>query len=125
MKANYKLALALLAGATLGAATIHGIQAQGKPLAYVVVEIADMTDAQLYRTLIPKALDAISAFKGRYVVRTEKITSLDGTMPKRIIVIAFDSVETAKAWSNSAAQKEIDSIRTQSSKSRSFIAEGM
>jgi uncharacterized protein (DUF1330 family) len=125
MKANYKLALTLLAGATLGAATIHGIQAQGKPLAYVVVEIAEMTDAQLYRTLIPKALDAISAFKGRYVMRTEKITSLDGTAPKRIIVIAFDSVETAKAWSNSAAQKEIDSIRAQSSNSRSFIAEGM
>jgi uncharacterized protein (DUF1330 family) len=125
MKANYKLALALLAGATLGAATIHGIQAQGKPLAYVVVEIAEMTDPQLYRSLIPKAPDAISAFKGRYVVRTEKIASLDGTVPKRIVVIAFDSVETAKAWSNSAAQKEIDSIRAQSSNSRSFIAEGM
>jgi uncharacterized protein (DUF1330 family) len=125
MKTKYKLALTLLAGATLGAATIHGINAQGKPLAYVVVDVAEMTDAQLYRSLIPKALDAISAFKGRYVVRTEKITSLDGVAPKRLIVIAFDSVETAKAWSNSAAQKEIDSIRTQSSKSRSFIAEGM
>jgi uncharacterized protein (DUF1330 family) len=125
MRANYKLALTLLAGAILGAATIHEINAQGKPLAYVVVDIADMTDAQLYRTLIPKALDAISAFKGRYVIRTEKITSLDGTAPKRFVVIAFDSVETAKAWSNSAPQKEIDSIRTQSSKSRSFIVEGM
>ena len=72
MKANYKLALTLLAGATLGAATIHGINAQGKPLAYVVVDIADMTDAQLYRTLIPKAPDAISAFKGRYLIRSEK-----------------------------------------------------
>ena len=63
MKTNYKLTLTLLAGAILGAATIHGIKAQGKPLAYVVVDIADMTDAQLYRTLIPKALDAISAYK--------------------------------------------------------------
>jgi uncharacterized protein (DUF1330 family) len=125
MKANYKLALTLLAGATLGAATIHGINAQGKPLAYVVVDIADMTDAQLYRTFIPKAPDAISAFKGRYLIRSEKITSLDGTAPKRFIVIAFDSVETAKAWSDSAAQKEIDSVRAQSSKSRSFIVEGM
>ncbi|HEY4981922.1 MAG TPA: DUF1330 domain-containing protein [Pseudolabrys sp.] len=125
MKANYKLALTLLAGAVLGAATIHGINAQGKPLAYVVVDIADMTDALQYRTLIPKAPDAISAFKGRYLIRTEKITSLDGTAPKRFVVIAFDNVETAKAWSNSAAQKEIDAIRTKTSKSRSFIAEGM
>lgn len=125
MKTNYKLALTLLAGATLGAATIHGIQAQTKPLAYVVVDIAEMTDPVQYRTLIPKALDAISAFKGRYVMRGEKITSLDGTPPKRFVVIAFDSVETAKAWSDSAAQKEIDAIRTRSSKSRSFIVEGM
>ena len=120
-----KLALALLAGGTLGAATIQGIQARGKPLAYDVIDVADMTDPSLYRTLIAKVLDAISAFKGRYVMGTEKITSLDGIAPQRFVVIAFDGVETAKAWSNSAAQKEIDSIRTQSSKSRSFIVEGM
>jgi uncharacterized protein (DUF1330 family) len=125
MKTNYKLALALLAGATLGAATIYGIHAQGKPLAYVVVDIAEMSDPLLYRSLIPKAPDAISAFKGRYLMRTEKITSLDGTPPKRFVVIAFDSVATAKAWSNSAAQKEIDAIRTHATKSRSFIVEGM
>ena len=125
MKANYKLALTLFAGAILGAATIQGLNAQAKAPAYVVVDIAEMTDAQLFRTLIPKALDAVSAFKGHYVVRTEKITSLDGTAPKRFVIIAFDSVETAKAWSNSPAQKKIDAIRTQSSKSRSFIVEGM
>ena len=67
----------------------------------------------------------MSAFKGRYVMRTKKITSLDGIAPKRFVVIAFDGVETAKAWSNSAAQKEIDSLRTQSSKSRSLIVEGI
>ena len=39
-----KLALALLAGGTLGAATIQGIQARGKPLAYDVIYVADMAD---------------------------------------------------------------------------------
>ena len=125
MKEKYKLALTLLAGAALGVATIFEIHAQTNPLAYVVVDIAEMTDAQLYRSLIPKALDAISAFKGHYVMRGENITGLDGTPPKRFVVIAFDSVATAKAWSNSAAQKEIDAVRLQSSKSRSFIVEGM
>lgn len=125
MKEKYKLALTLLAGAALGGATLYELHAQTKAPAFVVVDIAEMTDVELYRTLIPKALDAISAFKGHYVMRGEKITSLDGTPPKRFIVIAFDSVETAKAWSNSAAQKEIDAIRVKSAKSRSFIVEGM
>ncbi len=125
MKASYKLALTLLAGATLAAATIHGIRAQGKPLAYVVVDIADMTDAELFRTIYPKGLASVSAVNGRYIIRTEKITSLDGTAPKRFVVIAFDSVETAKAWSSSPAQKEINAIRAQLAKPRSFIAEGM
>jgi len=58
-------------------------------------------------------------------MRTEKLTSLDGIVPQRFVVIAFDGVETAKARSNSAAQKEIDPIRTKSSKLRSFIVEGM
>jgi hypothetical protein len=39
----------LLSGATLGVATIHGIKAEGKPLAYFIVEITDMIDAELFR----------------------------------------------------------------------------
>ena len=44
-----KLALALLAGGTLGAATIQGNQARGKPLAYHVIDVADMTDRLRFR----------------------------------------------------------------------------
>ena len=42
----------------------------------------------------------------------------------RLVVIAFDSVEKAKAWDSSPAQKEIDAIRQKSAKARSFIVDG-
>ena len=43
MKSNYKLGIAMLAGAGLGAAAVQGLHAQATPLAYVISEI-DVTD---------------------------------------------------------------------------------
>jgi uncharacterized protein (DUF1330 family) len=71
---------------------------------------------------------AAAVFKdlgGRYIMRTDKITALDGTAPKRFVVIAFDSAEKAQAWNNSPAQKDVNAIRVKTTKSRVFIVEGM
>ena len=53
-----KLGLAGVAGAVLGAATIQGLYAQTKPLAYLVVEV-DVTDAELYRQYLSKGRTAV------------------------------------------------------------------
>jgi hypothetical protein len=39
----------------------------------------------------PKAPGAVAAFNGQFLACTEKITALDGTPPKRFVVISFDS----------------------------------
>jgi uncharacterized protein (DUF1330 family) len=58
------------------------------------------------------------------VIRTEKITSLDGMAPvRRYVVIQFDNIEKAMAWHNSEAQKEVDAIRMKATDSLSFIVE--
>jgi uncharacterized protein (DUF1330 family) len=128
MKAHYRLALTLLSGAALGAAVITGLNAQAKaPGAYVVVDITEISDPEGFKTLLPKAPPALAAFDGHFVTRTEKITGFDGTPPKRFVIIAFESVDKAKAWNDSPAQKEVNAIRAKSTKSRSFVvaAEGM
>ena len=124
MKSYIGVSLAMLAGAALGATAINGLHAQTKPGAYVVVDISEVSNPDLFKTLLPKAGPAMSAFAGQFVIRTEKITALDGTAPKRFIVIAFDSAEKAKAWNDSAAQMEVNDIRIKSTKSRSFIVDG-
>jgi uncharacterized protein (DUF1330 family) len=118
------LAMALLAGVAIGAAAVNGLNAQGTPGAYAVVDISEITDQNTFGQILPKAMPASDAFGGKYIVRTNKITALDGTPPQRFVVIAFESVEKARAWDSSALQSEVNDLRRKSTKSRVFIADG-
>jgi len=129
MKIHYALAAATIVGFGLGAIAIDRLHAQAKPPVYVVIDISDITDAEGFKAVGQRSNAAGAAvFKeqgGRYIARTQNITALDGTPPKRMIIIAFDSVDKAQAWNNSPAQKEVNAIRGKTTKSRSFIVEGM
>jgi uncharacterized protein (DUF1330 family) len=118
----------MLGGFGLGAFAVQGLQAQGtKAGAYVIVDITQINDPETFKTLLPKAPQAVAAFGGRLVTRTNYITALDGVAPLRFVIIAFDSVQKAQNWNDSAAQTQISAIRMKSTTSRSFIveAEGM
>ncbi len=115
----------MVAGIAIGAAAIQGLHAQAKPPAYVVVPILQITDAETFKKIGPIAGPATAAAGGHYIIRADKMTQLDGTPPARLVVIAFDSVEKAQAWANSAAIKEVNALRAKSTKSLSFIVEGV
>jgi len=126
MNSKSKMTLAVLAGAALGAAAIQGLHAQAKPPAYAVVDISEITDQKIFDQIGPKAGPSSAAFGGKFIIRTNNITGVvGGTPPKRLVVIAFDSVEKANAWASSPAQKEVMDLNSKSTKSRTFIAEGM
>ena len=128
MKTRHLTLLSLLAGAAIGALSVGGLYAQTKsPGAYVIVDISQVTNPDGFKQLFPKAPPAVAAFDGHFLTRTEKITALDGTPPKRFVIIGFESVDKAKAWDASAAQKEVNDIRMKNTNSRSFIVavEGM
>jgi uncharacterized protein (DUF1330 family) len=116
--------LAMLAGVAIGATAIGGLHAQGKPGAYAIVDIAEVTDQATFNTLLPKAGPAMKDSGGQFIIRTENITPSSGTPPKRFVVIAFDSMDKLKAWAASLLQKEVDAIREKSTKSREFFVEG-
>ena len=127
MNRHISLGIAMLAGAGLGAAGVNGLHAQNKsPGAYAVVDISEMVDANLFKEqFLPKVTPtALASMGGHYLIRTDQITGLDGTPPQRFVVIAFDNMDKAKAWSSSAAQKEVDAIRMKATKSRQFLVEG-
>ena len=127
MDTKYKIALAALAGIGLGAAAIEGLHAQAKPPAYVVVAVRSIKDADAFKTgVVDKATAAaFAAAGGHYLVRSQAIKSLDGPAPQRFVLIAFDSVEKAQAWSDMPATKEITAARMKSTDSLSFIVEGI
>jgi uncharacterized protein (DUF1330 family) len=126
MKANRKLTIALVAGIAAGGAIMQGLHAQAKPPVYVVVDIFDITDPDGFKVIPALAgPETLAPFGGRYVIRTDKITALDGTPPKRFVVIAFDSVEKAQAWKASESSKKVDVIRDKTTKSSQFLVDGM
>jgi len=125
MKTRYAVILSMIAGAALGAVSVGGLYAQGKaPGAYVVIDISEMKDAELFKTLFAKTGTSLPPFGGHNIIRTEKFEPLEGTPPKRFVVTAFDNAEKAKAWAASATAKEIAAIRQKSTTSRVFIVDG-
>ena len=125
MKTHHPIALSMLAGTLLGAISVGGLYAQVKtPGAYVVIDISEIKDPDLFKTLIPKAGPSMAPFGAYNVIRTEKIEPLEGTPPKRFVVIAFDNAAKAKEWDASAATKEVAAIRQKSTTSRAFIVDG-
>jgi uncharacterized protein (DUF1330 family) len=125
MNQRIALGLAMLAGVAIGATAIQGLHAQTKPPVYAVIPILKITDADTFKQIAPKADAAMPASGGHYVIRSDKITPLDGTPPQRLVIIAFDSMEQAQAWHNSAAQKEVDALRGKSTNSLSYLIEGV
>ena len=127
MKTKHKVALAVLVGIGLGAAAVEGLYAQAKPPTYVVVAVRSIKDPEAFKTgVVDKATPAaIAAAGGRYMVRAQNVTGLDGPSPQRFVLIAFDSVEKAQAWYNSPATKEVTAARMKSTDSLSFIVEGV
>jgi uncharacterized protein (DUF1330 family) len=125
MKIHYTVALAMLAGFGLGAAAVNGLNAQGKPGAYNVIDISEITDPDSFKQVGPKAAASATAAGVHFIARTENVTALHGDAPKRFVIIAFDSVEKAKAYNTTPAQNEVNAISDKSTKSRRFIVEGM
>ncbi len=124
MRSQFALGLAMLAGFGLGAFAVQGLHAQGSsPGAYAIVNITQINDPTTFKTLLAKEATAVTANGGRFVTRTNYITALDGVAPLRYIIIAFDSVQKAQSWNDSAAQAEANALRMKSTQSRSFIVE--
>jgi uncharacterized protein (DUF1330 family) len=126
---NLNLALAVLAGISIGAAgtvVIYAQQTKTPPPAYVIAEV-EVTDRAAFQEYADKVAETMAPFEGHYhyVVRTSTVQALEGEPPKRIVVIAFDSAEKALGWYRSPAYQKIKPIRLGASVSRLYLAEGL
>ena len=126
MKTNYKVALAALAGISIGIAGARAVQTEAKtPPGYFIaeVEVHDLPTIQKYAAKVPETL---APFNSHYLIRSDKIQGLEGEPPKgAIVMIAFESVEKARAWYDSPAYAAIKPLRQSAAKSRIFIVEGL
>src|SRR5215469_6543000 len=124
MNRSLTLGLGILIGAALGAAAVKGLHAQGKtPGAYAILDISEILDPAAVPQIVAKAVPATKAAGGQYLAATEKITALSGDPPKRVAILAFDSVDQAKAWYNLPAQQEVNAMDDKAVKRRWYIVD--
>jgi uncharacterized protein (DUF1330 family) len=124
MRTNYKVAIALVAGAAIGGATIQGLHAQATPKAYVVTEIEVINQAA-QDAYIPKVGEVIKSTGGAYLARGGKIVALEGEAPKRVTIVVYDSLEKAQASRNSQAWAALGAERSKAIKAKSYVTEGL
>ncbi len=123
MTMNYKLAVALLVGAGLGAGGLQAIHAQGKPLAYLVAEV-EVTDATTYQAYSKAVNPIIAKHGGKFIVRGGKTLSVAGEPPKRVAIATFESMDQGAAFEADPDYKALIPMRDKSSKYRAYIVEG-
>jgi uncharacterized protein (DUF1330 family) len=123
MKPSYTLPATVVAGLTIGAVLTTALQAQSTPPAYVVAEVAIQDADAFMRDYAPKVAGTLEPYGGRFLT-SGKLTALEGNVPQRFVIIAFDSVEKAHGWYDSPAYQQLVSIRQKTARSTLFIAEG-
>jgi uncharacterized protein (DUF1330 family) len=110
---RYKIPLAILAGAALGAVAMQGLHAQAKLKAYSISE-AETLDATALAAYLPAARKAIEAAHGR-ALRTAggRVVQIEGgSAPKNAAIVEWDSLDDAvtfyksKAWADLAPQRD-------------------
>jgi uncharacterized protein (DUF1330 family) len=124
MKIWHTTALVIAVGLGLGFVATHGFAAHPKRAVYVVIEANEITDAPRYEAMKktgPANIVEAKLVNGRYLARTENLTSLDGIAPKGIVIIAFDNAAKAKAYYDNT--KEATAMRFEGTKSRAFLVE--
>jgi uncharacterized protein (DUF1330 family) len=92
--------------------------------AYVVVEV-EVTDPVRYEEYRKTVLPTLVAYGGRFLVRGGKLEVLEGSwLPKRLVIIEFPDVATAKAWWASAEYANPKAIRQSASHTEMIVVQG-
>ena len=124
MKIRTTVALAIIAGFGLGAATVAVIHAQAKHPVFVVAEIDISNMDAFMKEFQPKAAPLVQQYGGRLLAASANVTAFDGQRPSRVALQQWESMEKVKAWHGSAEYKEIRKIGDKYAKFRIYAVEG-
>ena len=115
----------LLAAVAVGALGSHVLHAQAKAPAYVIGEIDIRDEAPFDKEYVPPAAKAVVDGGGKYIVRGGRSVSLYGEPPKRIAIMAFESLEKAEAAFRSPAYTNAKKFGDKYASFRIYAIEGL
>jgi uncharacterized protein (DUF1330 family) len=102
---------------------LHG-QTKESP-AYWVTETLEVSDQAALLKVIATVPPTIQAFGGHYIVLGGKLAPGEGSPPRRITIVAFDSLAKAQQWFDSPAAIAARAEAQKFAKIRSYFVEGV
>ena len=92
--------------------------------AYLIARVK-VDDPEAYKAYTLKSKPAVEAFGGKFIARGGETDILEGTDDvTRVVLVEFESMETARAWYASEQYQEARSIRTPISSATFTIVDG-
>jgi uncharacterized protein (DUF1330 family) len=104
------LVLAALGGLIIGSAMTFAASAQKALPAYFIAESV-VTDPQADSAVIARLPATTEAHRGRYLARGGRIVGFGGEPPRRVVIVAFDSMAQAEAWRADPQVKALEKER--------------
>ena len=94
------------------------------PAGYWITETIEMTDAAAFTKAVAGAPAIVAKHNGHYLFRGGKIVAELGDPPKRITIVAFDSLDQAQQYRKDPASVAISNEANKYQKARSYFVEG-
>jgi uncharacterized protein (DUF1330 family) len=126
MRTQYTVALSVIAGLTVGAASIEILHAQAKPLAYSIVLVTVKDRDKYLSEFAPAITKTLQDAGAKYLVRGGKSLPMHGEPPApRVVVAQFENLDKAQAWADSPATKAAYAIGEKYATINDFLVEGV
>ena len=94
--------------------------------AYLIVEIKNIRDQEMYADYRKKAPATLKAYGAKYRARGSRIDVLEGEWkPDRVVIVEFPSAERAREWYASEAYQPIKKLRVDSVDSDIVLLDGL
>ncbi len=93
--------------------------------AYVILDV-EVKDPALYQEYAARAPATVQTYGGRYLARGGHTEKLEGEwLPKRLVILEFQTVEKAKAWLDSPEYRPVKQLRHQAAHTNLVMIEGV
>lgn len=92
--------------------------------AYIIFNV-EVTDPDQYRKYQQFSSEAIQKYGPRVLVRGGEVTSLEGAVPGRTVVLEFDTVEAAQAFYDSPEYRQGRALRANAAQVTAYIVQGV
>ena len=92
---------------------------------YMIAQL-EITDAETFKRYSEQVAATVQQYGGRYLVRGGSVETLEGVVSgRRLVVVEFDSKESAKRWYSSEEYVPLIKLRQSASEGDIVLVDGI